>query len=67
MNCLGNFGDKNKQEIVALFIRSEPVQFLLADMLKGKVYSYNPYMKESIQDVVSSFYHKNSDVQTTMC
>jgi hypothetical protein len=39
---------------VALFTRSEPVQFLLAGMLKGKVYSYNPHMKESIQDVVFS-------------
>jgi hypothetical protein len=43
---------------VALFTRFEPVQFLLAGMLKGKLYSYRPHMedgmKEIIQDVVLS-------------
>jgi hypothetical protein len=43
---------------VALFTRFEPVEFLLAGMLKGKLYSYSPHMedgmKERIQDVVLS-------------
>jgi hypothetical protein len=58
MHCLQHFGDSNKLEIVALFTRFEPVQFLLAGMLKGKLYSYSPHMedgmKERIQDVVLS-------------
>ena len=43
---------------MALFTRFEPVQFLLAGMLKGKLYSYSPHMedgmKERNQDVVLS-------------
>jgi hypothetical protein len=40
----------NKQEIVALFTRFEPVQFSLAGMLKGQLYSYSPHMEDGMEE-----------------